>query len=245
MIPLHSSTEHAGRTIGWLAPDTEKQYQQNSADPDQRQLLQQFGWIDQHIKYSFNSHGFRTVEFDSRENFVAIGCSFTQGTGVHQHQRWTDCLSQQLDLWCWNLGVAGAASDTCYRIARYYLDVLKPKFVVFLEPRPNRMELHGDPGELPYLINWAYDVANWGGGSFVKTMLANDENLELRAEKNRAAIAYLCWSRNIPFFAYEPDAYLTCVDRTKRDLGRDLLHPGVENNRAFADFLYKDITNRL
>lgn len=245
MIPLHAASEHAGKTLHWIPPDTEQQYNQNLKNLDNRQLLEQFGWIDQRIEYRFNSHGFRTAEFDQRPNFVAIGCSFTQGTGVHQHQRWSDCLSQQLDLWCWNLGVAGAASDTCYRIVKYYLDVLKPQFVVFLEPRPNRIELHSDPGELPYLINWTYDTQHWGTGAFVKTMLANEENLEIRAEKNQAAIAYHCLCRNIPVFSYAPDAYLTCVDAKQRDLGRDLLHPGVLNNRAFADFLYKDITTKL
>lgn len=244
MIPLHGASEHAGKTLHWIPPDTEQQYKQHLKNSDSRRLLEQFGWIDQSIDYQFNSHGFRTIEFDQRPNFLAIGCSFTQGTGVHEHQRWTTLLSEQMDLWCWNLGIAGASSDTCYRIARYYVSLLKPKFVVFLEPRPNRIELHGEPDEPPYLINWTYDSVNWSG-QYVKVMLANQENLDIRAEKNRAAIGYVCAEQHVPVFMYEPDAYLTKVDHKQRDLGRDLLHPGTMNNRAFADFLYKDITTKL
>jgi hypothetical protein len=240
MKPLHAWSSHAGQTVNWISPDTKENYQQHMSDPAKRLMLQQFDWVDQTIDYTFNSDGFRTEEFDSRQNFVAIGCSFTQGTGVAEHERWTTILSKMLNLWCWNLGIAGAASDTCYRIARYYLAQLRPRFVVFLEPRANRIELHTDLEQPPHLINWAYDQANWGSGSFVKTMLAHDENLEIRAEKNRAAVAHVCDQLGIPVVMYAPNDYRDLVeDKTQLDLGRDLLHPGRLNNAAFAQIVYQ------
>jgi hypothetical protein len=240
MKPLHNWTHVAGQTINWISPDTKEKYQQHMNDSVKRNMLQLFGWVDRHIDYTFNSDGFRTEEFDSRQNFVAIGCSFTQGTGVAEHERWTTVLSKMLNLWCWNLGVAGAASDTCYRIARHYLVQLKPQFVVFLEPRANRIELHTGPDHPPHLINWAYDQANWGSGPFIKTMLAHDENLEIRAEKNRAAIAYVCSQLGIPLIMYAPDDFLNLIrDKRQLDLGRDLLHPGRLNNAAFAQVVYQ------
>jgi hypothetical protein len=244
MKPLHESTQHANSTLYWIPPDTQSQYQSNLKHTDNRRMLEQFGWIDQTIKYTFNSDGFRTQEFDDRKNFVAIGCSFTQGTGVNESERWTTLLSQQLDLWCWNLGIAGASSDTCYRVARYYLQRLDPAFVVFLEPRPNRIELHDDPAKPPHLINWTYNLGDWGSGPYVKTMLANDENLEIRAEKNKAAIGYVCAQLNIPIVMYAPDDYRDRIDdKTQLDLGRDLLHPGRLNNQAFAKVVYNDVKN--
>jgi hypothetical protein len=239
MKPLHIWSSYAGQTVHWFGPDNKVNYQQHMNDPAKRNMLQQFGWADQHIDYTFNSDGFRTDEFDSRQNFVAIGCSFTQGVGVEEHNRWTTLLSQQLGIWCWNLGIAGAASDTCYRIARHYLEQLRPQFVVFLEPRDNRIELHTTADQPPHLINWAYDQDHWGSGIFVKTMLAHNENLEIRAEKNRAAIAYVCDQLGIPVVMYEPNDFIDLVaDKTQLDLGRDLLHPGRLNNRAFAQVVY-------
>jgi hypothetical protein len=240
MKPLHAWSSYAGQTVHWLVPDSKENYQQHMSDPAKRNMLQQFGWIDQHIDYTFNSDGFRTQEFDIRQNFVAIGCSFTQGVGVAENERWTTLLSQQLGTWCWNLGIAGASSDTCYRIARHYLAQLQPQFVVFLEPRNNRVELHTTADQPPHLINWAYDQATWGSGLFVKTMLAHNENLEIRAEKNRAAIAYVCSQLDIPVIMYEPNDFIDLVeDKTQLDLGRDLRHPGRLNNAAFAQVVYQ------
>jgi hypothetical protein len=240
MKPLHPSTNMRGKTVQWLGPDSKEAYQKHMSDTVKHNMLQQFGWVDQHIDYTFNSDGFRTQEFDNRQNFVAIGCSFTQGVGVAEHDRWTTLLSQQLGTWCWNLGIAGAASDTCYRIARYYLERLQPQFVVFLEPRANRIELHTVVNQPPYLINWAYDQDDWASGTFVKIMLAHNENLEIRAEKNRAAIAHVCNQLGIPVIMYKPNDFIDLVaDKTQLDLGRDLQHPGRLNNAAFAKVVYQ------
>jgi hypothetical protein len=76
----------------------------------------------------------------------------------------------------------------------------------------------------------------------VKTMLAHDENLEIRAEKNRAAVAHVCDQLGIPVVMYAPNDYRDLItDKTQLDLGRDLLHPGRLNNRAFAQVVYNHV----
>jgi hypothetical protein len=240
-VPLHQWSECAGKTLQWLSPDTEEAYRTHNKDTNKRHLLDVFGWIDVSIDYTFNSEGFRTLEFDTRENWMAVGCSFTQGTGVNVADRWTTLVEQQIGLDCWNLGTAGAAGDTCYRIASYYIPKLKPKFVVYLEPRYNRTELKTVKEDVPLVLNWAYDHKNWGG-IYVKELLLEESNLELAAEKNREAIRSICLQHNIPLIVYKPDAYIALVeDKTQHDLGRDLLHPGRLNNKAFAQVVAKDI----
>jgi len=242
MKPLHDWSHVAGQTINWLSPDSEENYQRNISDPGKRRLLQQFGWVDQHIDYTFNSDGFRTDEFDDRPNFVTIGCSFTQGVAVNRSETWAQLVSDQLGLSVWNLGVAGASADTCYRIIKHYAPILKPKFVVLLEPRHNRTELYHSGQQHPYVINWAYDTASWGNNNYIKTWLSNDTNMQLHAEKNRAAIAYVCNQLDIPVIMYSPNDYVDLItDKIQIDLGRDLLHPGRLNNRAFAQVVYNHV----
>jgi hypothetical protein len=239
--PLHDGTEHAGQVLEWLAPDTQQRYQDNLRDAKTRSMLESFGWIDSYITYDFNSHGFREQEFAIGDAWMALGCSFTQGTGVYLHQRWTSVVAELIGVRCWNLGLAGASLDTCYRVARYYLPVLRPKFVVVLEPRPNRMEVY-DHREQPYQINWAYDAPHWGAGLLGRAWVADERNMLERAERTRAAIRWLAHEQGIPVIFYEPDAYRDRVeDHQQRDLGRDLLHPGVLNNTAFAHIVAKDI----
>lgn len=240
MKPLHAWSSHAGQTINWISPDSKENYQQHMSDPAKRLMLQQFGWIDQTIDYTFNSDGFRTDEFDDRANFVTIGCSFTQGVAVNREDTWAELVSQQLGLSVYNLGISGASADTCYRIIKYYAPILKPRFVVFLQPRGNRTELHYDSDQPPHLINWAYDAGSWGNSAYTKTWLSNEVNMQLYAEKNRAAVAYVCASLDIPLIIYAPNDYLDLVtDKTQLDLGRDLRHPGRLNNAAFAKVVYQ------
>ena len=242
MKPIHDWSHVAGQTIHWMSPDTKENYQQHLNDSAKRHILQQFGWVDQHIDYTFNSDGFRTDEFDDRPNFVTIGCSFTQGVAVNRSETWAQLVSDQLGLSVWNLGVAGASADTCYRIIKHYAPILKPKFVVLLEPRYNRTELYHSDHQKPYSINWAYDAESWGNNSYVKTWLSNDYNMQLYAEKNRASIAHVCNKLDIPVVMYAPNDYIDLVaDKTQLDLGRDLLHPGRLNNRAFAQVVYNHV----
>lgn len=241
MTPLHDWSYVAGQTINWLSPDSKETYQQNISNSAKRHMLQQFGWIDQTIDYTFNSDGFRTHEFDGRANFVTIGCSFTQGVAVNREDTWAQIVSDQLGLSVYNLGVAGASADTCYRIIKYYAPILRPKFVILLEPRRNRTELHQSEHQKPYTINWAYDAEFWNS-TYTKTWLSNDINMQLRAEKNRAAIAHVCASLDIPVVMYQPNDYHDLVsDKTQLDLGRDLLHPGRLNNHAFAQVVYNHV----
>ena len=240
MKPLHAWSSYAGQTVQWISPDSKENYQQHINDPAKKLMLQQFGWIDQHIDYTFNSDGFRTDEFDTRPNFVVIGCSFTQGVAVNRSETWAQLVSDQLGLSVYNLGVSGASADTCYRIIKYYAPILKPQFVIFLEPRGNRTELHYDPDQPPHLINWAYDAGSWGNSVYTKTWLSNEVNMQLHAEKNRAAVAHVCASLDIPLIMYAPNDYVDLVaDKTQLDLGRDLLHPGRLNNAAFAKVVYQ------
>ena len=240
-VLINEWSELAGQTIKWLSPDSEDAYKQNCANSDRRRMLEAFGWIDVEIEYQFNSQGFRTPEFDQRSNWIALGCSFTQGTGVNVSDRWTDIVADQIGLHCWNLAAAGAAGDTCYRIARHYIPKLLPKFVVYLEPRYNRTELMTSKQAAPWVINWAHDARNWPG-EYVKYLISESENLELNAEKNREAIRSICLQNNVQLIVYSPDAFRSMVsDSTQHDLGRDLLHPGRLNNQAFAKVVAKDI----
>lgn len=239
--PLHQWSHQAGATIAWLPPDSRENYRKNIADPEKKHMLESFGWVGVNISYQFNSDGFCTDEFDSRPNWVAIGCSFVQGTGINRHDRWTELAAGQLGLHCWNLGVAGCAGDTCYRVAQYYVPKLKPKFVVYLEPRYNRSEMKIISSPVPSIINWAHDYASWEG-TYVKQLLSDPVNLEIAAEKNREAIRSICQQHNIPLIVYPPDAYHSKIkDNALLDKGRDLLHPGRLNNQAFAQVVAEDV----
>ena len=101
MKPLHRSTIYAGQQLEWFDPDSRENYLAHLKDSSNRKLLEQFGWAhlsaDDSVTYCFNSEGFRTDEFDQRENFIVIGCSFTAGVGIQEQYRWPTQVSKKLN----------------------------------------------------------------------------------------------------------------------------------------------------
>jgi len=241
----HGYSTYCNQTFEWLPPDDEARFKQNLSKENNKTWLSNFGWIDESVSYKFNSHGFRCEEFSESPNFVTLGCSFTFGIGVNKTQTWPTYLSELQNLHVWNLGVPGSSGDCCYRIAKHYIPALKPKFVVLLEPRYNRIELHDSETTFPHTINFAHDSDPWGKDLYVKKWLLNEQNMELYAEKNRAAISYLCRELNIPIFVFGPNDFRDLTPTHLQDLGRDLLHAGRKNNLAFAEVVHQRITNTL
>lgn len=59
--------------------------------------------------YIFNSDGLRSVEFNTKPEIVALGCSLTLGQGLPQYLRWSDLLSNKIGKEIGNISYSGAA----------------------------------------------------------------------------------------------------------------------------------------
>lgn len=226
------------KPIEWIPTDSKELFEKNLQDPEQRKKLERYNWLDKKITYNLNSYGFRTPEFVETKNFVVLGCSFTFGIGLPEEEIWPSLLSNRLNLKNWNLGSPGASSDSCYRLARYFIPMLRPEFVVMLEPFINRLEIcnSGSPNIVTGTKNQA-----WGDLHFLKTWFLYDENNYLRAEKNKQSIAYLCSQYKVDFYCYKPD----CITMNNNEsYARDLDHPGTAAHIKFADWVYQDIVNK-
>jgi hypothetical protein len=71
MIPLlHNYSDAAGQTRSWDTSDSQERFLKNLQDPKARQKLQELEYLHREISYTFNSHGFRTQEFDSDIDIV-------------------------------------------------------------------------------------------------------------------------------------------------------------------------------
>lgn len=242
MPPLHSHSHLKNTRILWSSTDTQELYNKNLKSVEKLHLLNFFDWVDKEIVYQYNSHGFRTPEFDSRENFITLGCSFTEGTGLNVEQTWHYYLEQLTGMQGWNLGVSGSGLDTCYRLARFYIPLLKPKFVILLEPFYNRFELHCNR-QPPWIINTSNSDC-WQDNVYIKNWVADSTNMQIAAEKNVYAIDYWCQKLNIELHHYNSDLLLTPTPPGSYDLARDLQHPGQKTNERFANYVYNDIKGR-
>jgi len=198
MTPIvHNYSNLAGKTVAWDTMDSHDWYQKNIQNPDLRKKLEETGYLDSNIKYQYNSHGFRTAEFDREFDVVCFGCSFTMGTGLYAHDTWPEQLKQLTGLEVANLGHAGSSNDTAVRFALHYLPLLKPRYAVWLQTDMHRIEILDD--SVPLSMNiMATDTRNpCANDYFIKTWFSSSSNQRLNLQKNTLAFEQLCRSLGI------------------------------------------------
>ena len=235
--PDHCNTSYNNQTNYWsmTGTDTERAYYKHISNPETQKQLIELGYTDpKAITYTYNNHGFRAEPFDDRECGLALGCSFTEGVGLHIDTVWPTVLSKLSGLHFWNLGVGGQSGDTVFRLLDYYLPKFNPKVVCILMPPPNRFEYCNQYGR--YNGNLANNLDVVTHSSFFKEWFLRDENSAIKARKNLLAIERLCDVSGIPLIVKDSNEIVTY--RHTYDSARDLSHPGVIANYKIAEEMH-------
>jgi hypothetical protein len=233
MTPIiHNYSRVAGKTLHWDTTDNQDTYLKNIQDTTAYQRLSELGFLNTQIDYRYNSHGFRTAEFDRSFDAVCFGCSFTMGTGVHSRDTWPEQLQALTGLSVANLGHAGSSNDTAVRFALHYLPVLRPRYAVWLQTDMHRIEVLDD--EVPMSLNIiASDTQNpCANDFFIKTWFTSPTNQQLNLRKNTLAFEQLCNSLGIRS---------VILPRTEvkdkpfpNSNARDLIHLGADAYKTLA-----------
>ena len=238
---ISNYSQLAGKTVAWDTSDSEKIFLQNVQNDHTRQLLESLGFLSTPVEYKYNSHGFRTVEFDQQFDVVCFGCSYTMGTGVHEKDTWPSQLENLTGLRVANLGHAGSSNDTAFRYAQHYLPLLKPKHAIWLQTDMHRLELIDDARAVNLNII-AGDTSNpCADDYFIKVWFSSETNQLLNLQKNTLAFGSLCDSLNIKHVILPRD---TLWDHQPLPHARDLSHPGAEFYKILAGQVANLITNQ-
>jgi hypothetical protein len=232
--PGHFYTQYASTSQKWMSTDSQEQFEKNCQDPGSKAKLDRLGWLNTEIVYNFNQEGFRDEEFDQRPAGIALGCSHTQGIGLLAETCWPSELSKMVGLKVWNLGVSGAALDTCYRLLEYWIHHLNVKFVACLVPEITRYEVY-------YQNNWSNITPNtiyprWLE-EYQKNWIVCKENAALNRRKNLLAMQHLCHLHNVELFC----THTVCGNAD----ARDLLHHGTQFQTATANNLYEQMKGKI
>lgn len=229
---IHNYSQLANRTLHWDTTDNQPQYLKNIQNPEAYKRLSELGFINTQINYRYNSHGFRTTEFDRPFDAVCFGCSFTMGTGVPSQDTWPEQLATITGLTTANLGHAGSSNDAAVRFALHYLPLLRPRYAVWLQTDRHRIELLDDT--VPLSLNIiATDTKNpCADDYFIKTWFTSATNQQLNLQKNTMAFKYLCQTLGIKPIILDRNQ----VDTRPFPFGdaRDLIHPGADTYRTLA-----------
>ena len=229
MIPTHFYQQFASTTQLWDGTDSEENFKANCAIGKNYKKLNDLGWLEPNvITYKYNSQGFRDAEFDQQPAGIALGCSHTMGTGIPVEHTWPSQLQSILGQKVWNLGISGAALDTCYRLLEYWIEHLNVEFVVCGVPGVARYEVF-DSSWAHILPSMPLEINNLGWlAGYQKNYLSHDQNSELNRRKNLQAMQHICNKHKIPFYYDFEENF------TDAALARDLLHCGTDTQERLA-----------
>lgn len=225
-------------TTEWCPSDSEKQYLKNLKRTRSRNDLEKHGWIDKKITYSFNSHGFRSEEFDFDENesILFFGCSYTVGIGLPTENTWPYIVSKNLNLKCFNLGVGGSSLDAMYRLAKYWIPKFKSKLVIVLEPPGPRYETFCDA-----FYNRSSDTSDkYANERTGRLRYVIPYNQEIHLDKTYSAIENICNKTNKKFIGLRTSIWVSSKDKA-----RDLMHPGIGCHSKTAEKITHVVINTL
>ena len=235
-VPAHFNTQVRGQTVYFNGSDQKDLWENNLKNPDTHKFFEENGWLDEHaIPYTFNTHGFRCEEFNSRKSWLALGCSFTEGVGLNIDDVWVSMLKKHTDKHIWNLGIGSGAMDTCFRILDYYIDKLNVQGVFLLQPQHHRFELFIN-GKVQMYLSTNDRIHN----TIFKSWYSDENNAKFNAQKNLLAMEKICDDRKIRFIT-RPITDLHSGKSYCR--ARDLMHHGKDDHVHLANLFYEDYKN--
>lgn len=212
----------------WEGTDSAEQFKKNWESKQTRSKLIKNGYIaGAVIEYRTDHYGLRNKHnVDISNSMLALGCSFTFGTGLDITDTWVYRLGDKLGVSMYNAGIPGSSNDTAFRLANYLIPKYKPKAVFLLSTFEQRYEFYCD-----------YKFYNYSSGRGNKIWITNDVKLSnelhdtLNTKKNILAIKCLCDEINIPFNRIS----VTDIIPVRSDRARDLEHWGRETQDNVAD----------
>jgi len=229
----------------WMEPnDLKHHWSEHQRDPVKLQYLRQQGWLHpQAIEYNVNIHGFRGEDFTGVVDAVALGCSYTFGHALPQDQMWTWELTQTLGIKIANLGINGAGVASCFRVLKYWLPRLKPKWIFFLLPHLNRLEVVISDMSSRMYAGIYHPGSTQDSDKFLRDYWLTDYNALLERERSILAMKYLA-EANQSHIIILPVEQAEQQFWQANDLARDFSHPGPVFQQRVADFFRTEMQKR-
>ena len=202
-------------------------------------LLEMNNWLDveqnSKLTYNFNSQGFRSREITTEHRgFAVFGCSFTMGIGLPYDELYHEQLAKELKLPADNFGVNGASNGLMFRIAQYWLPIIRPHFVIVQTTFKERFEII-DQYNLSLVMSPQWEEAPTQ--QVFRNWWFTDANSIADKQRNELAIRYLCHELDIPIFVIDEEDFRN----PQLGLARDIEHPGLPSHQRVANSLVEQI----
>jgi hypothetical protein len=240
-IPL---THLANKTHRWSPGDTEENW---------KKTREKFGptwkYYDDPIEYRFNGLGYRSQGNVTDPFFIALGCSYTMGVGIHEEDRYGDVLSKELNMPYMNFGIGGGSQNFVWMNNILLAKNLpqKPKFVIIQWPEIARLNILGKDGIRMFLPNFhGGEYANRSERNLYLGMIDSPEFLYPQALTYYESVNLLWKSLGVKVvnltlsIECEELFDIFCLkgwSMDEKQAARDRVHPGPKHNIELAEYI--------
>jgi len=210
--------------------------------------------------YTYNELGFRGDSI-KKEGFkvMSLGCSITEGVGVSDSETWPaqfcSHIENAVNL---NFGTGGRSNDFICRCLMSYYDLIKPDLVLIMYTFPPRREIYTEDNSIKAYIPtkvWGKSLETKEGQSIQNSLdiLQNENSDFINWYKNHMLIKLFLESKKCNWLwdgkhlltDYQEFNRFTALDKFKKDLGSDNLHPGPEHHTHYGNVLFDYISMKF
>ena len=203
------------------------------------------------VKYTLNSSGYRTREFDDidwKESIVMFGCSFVFGTGVTDEHTVPYFLEQLSGRPVINMGIPRSSIQTALHNSIILSDseYPTPKAVVYLWIYLSRSHIYENK-YINYMGDWNVNKNIQTCSNVENTIPFNLMNIKMIRNlwKNKTIYYEGDWINEFQLInKLDDEVYCHSVD-FRDDLARDLSHSGTISNHNVAKKIYEKIKPQL
>jgi len=189
------------------------------------------------IDYTFNSKGYRDVEWnelDFNDSIWCVGHSDVAGVGVNQNEAWPFLLQNATGLKTINLGVIGGSWDTISRVVSSALTTHKPKFIFIQATTRDRREYITNERQQVVLPSMEderqVDLNFW---KFI-----DEENSQYSLEKNITIIDLACRVAGVEYMIFD---FADRRETIREYPAADGKHIGVVPHRMVSEYLTAEL----
>lgn len=201
--------------------------------------------------YTYNQLGFRgdTLPLKGKK-LMTVGCSHTEGVGVNNDETWPFYLSRKLGYSHINFGYTGRSNDYIARCIHTYIDEINPDLVCIMYTYTSRREFYTNENLVePFHQNpWGWFADKNNKKYFnAKLELSNSNEDFINWYKNHLLITYYLQCKKVPyvwngiFLNNNYDDGFRFDGEYNVDFNK---HASPQQNRKYADELYKEIRKR-
>lgn len=240
MIDILRSGPEQAKLGGFYGVDTLELFEAN-------RIKQSIHWPyhTKEVKYTLNSHGYRAAEFntvDWANSILMFGCSFTFGVGVDDADTLPARFASLVDSPVVNMGIGGASAMHMWALTTQLVDQnITPKACIYIWPGPNRVAVFEEGNHHrcwgPWTTPEKGNLGPWYWEHHGEAYF-NLAKVSVMQQWPKSVRQYH-WTWND--YTYKIGGTFTGPLLETVDYARDLIHPGIDSAKAWAQIISKGL----